>query len=121
MVTLKRKVGSSQIEVQAQDFKGICSADDLLGRLPDKCSLCGGTDLHFYHKTPKGFDYFGIRCRGCGAEQAFHTKQADGSFFIKWDDKFEKYQSGVSDDQVNKAFGGGPENFQSDDPNSIPF
>ena len=113
MVTLKRKVGNSQIEVQAQDFKGICSADDLLGRMPDKCSLCGSADLHLYHKTPKGNDYFGVRCRGCGAEQAFHQKK-EGGFYIKWDDKFEKFDG--SSREARPPQDDGPENFQDDTP-----
>ena len=93
MVRFKQKMGRGQIEIEAQDFKQICSAMDLVGRFPEKCSMCGSDDLHLYHKMPKGNEYFGIRCRSCGAEQSFHQKK-DGGFYIKYDDKFEKYQGG---------------------------
>lgn len=110
MVKFKQKMGRGQIEVESQDFKGLCKVMDLIGRFPDKCSSCQSDDLHLYHKSPKGNDYYGVRCRYCGAEQAFHQRK-EGGFYIKWDDKFEKYGG---DDSPKKE---STESFESD----IPF
>lgn len=90
MITLKTKIGNSMIEYEGQDFKQVCKFSALVGEIPRKCSLCGSEDVYLYHKSPKGNDYFGVKCGGCGAEQNFHQRK-EGGFYIKWDDKFEKY------------------------------
>ena len=90
MITLKTKVGSSVLEFQGQTLKDVCKFSALAGEIPKKCGLCGSEDVYLFHKSPQGNDYYGVKCGGCGAEQNFHQRK-EGGFYIKWDDKFEKY------------------------------
>lgn len=96
MVTIKTKLGSSMLEFSAptqtadQDIKAACKIMAFVGDFPEKCSLCGSDNLHLYHKSPKGNDYYGMKCKACGAEQNFHQRK-EGGFYIRYDDKFEKY------------------------------
>ena len=120
--TYKVKIGGGQIEVQENDFKSIWSKAGFLNEVPKKCSACGSDNVAPMFKTPKGYEYAGMKCNSCGAEQVFHTKKDDGSPFIKWDDKFEKYSASESQPQKQQS-AEHSEKFKDDDPDdsSIPF
>jgi hypothetical protein len=93
-VTLKTKIGHSQLEVQADSFKEICDYSTLIGKMPRVCGKCGSDSIYLYHKTPKGYDYFGLACKDCSAELSFHTKRDTGAFFIKDDDEWTVFRGG---------------------------
>jgi hypothetical protein len=113
--TFKTKVGNGMLEVTEQDFKAIWSKASLIGDFPTECGKCGSKDIAPMHKTPKGVEYFGLKCKACGAEQTFHQKK-EGGFYIRFDDEWTKY--GESQEQtVKKVFEGEKEEFKDD----IPF
>jgi hypothetical protein len=109
----KVKIGNGMIEIEGKDFKEVWAKAGFLNDVPRKCSLCGSEDVAPMYKTPKGYEYYGMKCRSCGAEQTFHSKKDDGSPFIKWDDKFEKYD-GSKSQEAKPPQNDGPEDFQSD-------
>jgi translation initiation factor 2 beta subunit (eIF-2beta)/eIF-5 len=90
MLVLKTKVGKTVLEFEAADLKQACKISALVGMFPDKCSECGSDDIILTHKSPGGNDYYGLRCKGCGAEQNFHQRK-EGGFYITADDKFSIY------------------------------
>lgn len=119
MVRLKAKVGRTQVEVEAQGFKEICAYSSLLGSMPTACTNCKSENIYLNHKDPKGNDYFGLKCGDCGAELTFHQKKNPGNgspFYVRYDDKFEKYQGGGGDSAPSS------DGFKDDNPgDSIPF
>jgi DNA-directed RNA polymerase subunit M/transcription elongation factor TFIIS len=90
-VTLKTKIGHSQLEVQADSFKEICDYSTLIGQMPKVCGKCGSDEVYLYHKAPKGNDYYGLACKKCGAEFNFHQKK-EGGFYIRYDDQWEHFK-----------------------------
>lgn len=125
-VTLKTKIGNSQLEVQADSFKEICDYSTLIGKMPRACGKCGSDSIYLYHKTPKGYDYFGLACKDCSAELSFHTKRDTGAFFIKDDDEWTVFRGGQQSDVAKPEKSAEQitaETFQSDNPqgDGIPF
>lgn len=111
--TFKAKVGNGMLEVTEQDFKAIWAKASLIGDFPSECGKCKSKDIAPMHKTPKEVEYFGLKCKSCGAEQVFHQRKA-GGFYIKYDDVWTKY--GDSQEATVKKV------FQDDDPDGdIPF
>lgn len=108
MITIKIKVGNSQLEYQAEDVKKIHKFASVYGALPEKCECCGSPALYLFHKAPKENDYFGVKCKACGAELTFHQKK-EGGFYVKHDDKMQKYS------------GGGEQSAKKQEPEEVPF
>lgn len=88
--TFKAKVGNGMLEVNETDFKAIWAKASLIGDFPTECGKCKSKDIAPMHKTPKEVEYFGLKCKSCGAEQVFHQRKA-GGFYIKYDDVWTKY------------------------------
>ena len=111
MYTYKAKVGRGMLEVQENDFKAIWERASFIGDFPDKCGKCGSEEIAPLHKIPKGYEYFGLKCKSCGAELTFHQKK-DGGFYIRYDDEWKKFGEG----QVVAKSEGGAADFQDDVP-----
>jgi len=90
MVRLTTRIGKTTLEIEAPDMKTVCKASALIGAIPDKCGLCQSDEIHLTHKAPGGNDYYGVRCKKCGAEQNFHQRK-EGGFYITAGDKFSIY------------------------------
>jgi hypothetical protein len=91
MINLKIKIGNSVLEFQANTMKEIHKFSAIYGMLPSKCDACKSPEIFLNHKAPKGNDYFGLRCKTCGAELTLHQKK-EGGFFIKQGEKMEVYK-----------------------------
>ena len=93
MITYKMKVGNGMLEYSSEDPKKVHKFASVYGSLPTKCDCCGKTDLYLFHKSPKDNDYFGIRCKDCGAELTFHQYK-EGGFYTTKEDKFKQFVAG---------------------------
>lgn len=92
MITIKFKVGKSMVEYQNADLKTIMKFSALLGALPQKCDCCASENVYLSHKSPKGNDYYMIRCKDCYAELNFHQKKEGGTFYLVDGEKMSVYQ-----------------------------
>jgi hypothetical protein len=91
-ITYKVKVGNGMLEGQFNDLKTACMFGALAGALPSACDACGSQDVHLNHRKVKGFDFYGVRCKACGAELKFGQHKEGGSFFVEAGKKMEVYQ-----------------------------
>jgi transcription elongation factor Elf1 len=122
MIKIKFKIGKSMIEFENNDLKNIFKFSGLMGELPEACTLCNSPDVFLSHKSPKGNDYYMLKCKKCGAELNFHQRK-EGGFYIKWDDKFEKYnpEKSKSPADITKEAVNGTVEDEPFDNNSVPF
>lgn len=112
----KQKVGSGMIEITENDFKAIWAKASFFGDFPKACGKCDSLDIVPMQKSPKGNDYYGLKCKACGSEFTFHQRK-EGGFYIRYDDVWTKYgeSQGSQEETVRKV-------FQDDDPDEkIPF
>jgi len=118
MYTYKVKIGKGMLEVQENDFKSMWKNASFIGDFHDKCGKCGSEDIAPMQKEPKGNEYFGLKCKSCGAELTFHQKK-EGGFYIRYDDVWSKF--GDSQETAKASQHDAP--FKDDDPDdsSIPF
>lgn len=100
--TYKVKVGNGMLEIEHNDFKALWAHASFAGDFPEKCGKCGSTNIAPMHKTPKGNEYFGLKCRECGAEQTFHQRK-EGGFYIRFDDEWTKYQGGGAPQESHRS------------------
>jgi len=109
------KIGKGVLEITENDFKTMWPKASFVGDFPGKCGACGSDDIAPMHKTPKDFEYFGLKCKDCGAQLTFHQLQK-GGFYIKADDEWTKFgEQQQAKPQGNKV-------FEDDDLDSkIPF
>jgi len=114
MVRLKTKVGKDVLEIESQSLKEICMASSLTGMFPDKCA-CGSERIFLNHKSPKGNEYYGLKCKDCGAELNFHQRK-EGGFYLKHEDKFQRYQGGGESSERSESNEG-----KTFDEDRIPF
>lgn len=80
-VTIKTKLGAHLIEVHAPNMTEAIQASSLLAELPTECGLCQATDLGLHHREAQGYQFYGIRCRRCGAEYPFGQRKVGGALF----------------------------------------
>ena len=85
--TLNAAGGSFQLE---GDLKQIIEQASLLQSIPEKCPLCQG-EIKFDFRKPKGFTYYSLKCVKCGATKNFGITKEDNSLFLRYDEKFTKY------------------------------
>ena len=100
MVKVKIAIGRTQLELEAQDVKTAHKFCSLYASLPEVCDACKSKNVHLFHKSPSGNDYFGIRCKDCGAELTFHQHKDGGGFFVKREDKMEVWKGKGEQNQV---------------------
>ena len=115
MYTYKVKIGKGMLEVQENDFKSMWKKASFIGDFHDKCGKCGSENIAPMQKSPKGNDYWGLKCKDCGAEMTFHQKK-EGGMYIRYDDGWTKFgEQQQAKPQGNKV-------FEDDDLDSkIPF
>ena len=122
MYTYKVKVGKGQLEIQEPDFKKMWEHASFVGDFPSVCGKCKSDDIAPMQKSPKGNDYWGLKCKSCGAELTFHQKK-EGGFYIRYDDEWKKFGEGSGGDSSGDSSDDAAKNvasaFQSD--SSIPF
>lgn len=92
MITYKIKLGRGMLEFQAQTIKDVHKFSAIYGALPNKCDACQSDDVFLSYKSPKGNDYYTLKCKSCNAELTFHQLK-EGGFFIKDDEKMTVYKS----------------------------
>ena len=85
-------IGKSKISCEAHQMKEIHKFSSVWGMLPNKCDECGSDHVYLYHKNPEGNDYYGIKCKDCGAELNLHQKKL-GGFYIKNGEKMQVYRA----------------------------
>ena len=86
-----KKLGG-EFNVEGKDLKEIIKQASLIQQLPENCSLCSG-EVRFDFRSPKGYDYYSIRCMKCGATRNFGISKEDNNLFLRWDEGFAKYVS----------------------------
>ena len=79
--------------------QGIMKALGFWSQLPDKCGACGSKSISLMHRQPKGYDYYGLSCDACHATINFGQAKVGGAFFIRYDEKWEKYSQKESNNQ----------------------
>ena len=114
MYTYKVKIGKGMLEVQENDFKSMWKKASFIGDFHDKCGKCGSENIAPMQKEPKGNEYFGLKCKSCGAELTFHQKK-EGGFYIRYDDVWSKFGDSQ---ETAKQESGNAEKFDED---KIPF
>lgn len=115
----KQKIGNGMLEVTENDFKAIWAKASFIGDFPSKCGKCGSGDIAPMQKSPKGNDYYGLKCKECGAELTFHQRK-EGGFYIRYDDVWTKF--GESQGEAKSQEQAVRDVFQDDDPDGrIPF
>ena len=80
-VTIKTKVGHQVVECSAATLVDAISLASPLGELPPDCGLCGSVDLALRHREAKGYHFYAVRCRQCGAEFAMGQRKQSGELF----------------------------------------
>jgi hypothetical protein len=71
-------------------FRFLAMADTLFGI--KNCGHCDCPDLAYQFKTPQGYEYYSIKCKGCGYEFKFGQQQNDQkTLFPKgWEAPYKK-------------------------------
>jgi len=93
MVTATITIGSMRLTMEAQNMKDIFKWSGVYSILPKKCDSCQSPNLHLSHKSPKGNDYFSLKCADCGAEGNFGQTKDGGNLYYKYDTKMEVYRA----------------------------
>lgn len=62
------KVGSTAIQVEAENVKDLIREVSFFSELPKACGNCNKTDLGFSYRSVKNFEYYEVVCNnpGCG-------------------------------------------------------
>lgn len=95
MIKATIKIGAMNLAFEAENMKDVFKWSGLYGNLPKQCDSCQSENLFLSHRGDKeGHDYFGIKCKDCGAEGKFGQHKVGGGLFYKWDNKMEKYVPG---------------------------
>ena len=96
--TLRLPMGEKVLSIEGQGTpKEIIKGLSFWASLPTKCSECGG-GVNLYYKSPKGNDYYGLKCSKCGAELNFGQYRTGDGFFLKSDARFVKWERGDADE-----------------------
>ncbi len=86
----KLNAAGGQFELEG-DLKSIIEQASLIQSIPSKCPLCQG-EIKLSFRKPKGYTYYSLKCTKCGATKNFGITKEDDSLFLRWDEKFEKYE-----------------------------
>lgn len=85
--TLKIKIGSKSLEITGEgDNKQVIKNFSFWSQLPDKCGLCKSNNMALNYRSPKGNDYYGLKCLDCGADLNFGQYKQGGGFFLRSDE-----------------------------------
>jgi hypothetical protein len=103
MFKLKMKIGKGMLEIENADIKKLHKVSAVYGMLPEKCDCCQSDNLHLSFKSPKGNDYYSIRCKECGAELNLHQKKEGGAFYVVADEKMTVYSGSSNNDSGQQS------------------
>ena len=106
MVKLEFNIGKTKLTFDADNSKMAHMISDLYGSLPNKCDCCNSEDVYLSHKNIKENEYFGIKCKSCGAELSFHQKKT-GGFYVIDGEKMTVYKG--KSDQALPPVGNNPQ------------
>ena len=82
-----------------------------------ECGACQGTDMQYIHRHVQDYDFYEIRCRGCGSKLEFGETKVGNKLFPKRKDKegnylvdggWTKYQPQGQQGATAQAGGGDP-------------
>jgi transcription elongation factor Elf1 len=103
MITLKFKIGKSQLEYTCDDAKKAHIFSSVYGALPDKCDVCGKDNIFLSHRSAKEeFEYYLVQCKDCGASLALHERKSGKGFYVKQGEKMEVYNPSEEPKSENK-------------------
>lgn len=106
-VTPKCKVSADNLDV-LKAFEFVAYTQEVLG--VTKCGQCGSPHVVLQHRSPKGYNYYSVKCEECGYELKFGQTQHTNRLFPKgWE---AGYQGGVNQD--------GPAQSQEQEPEPEP-
>ncbi len=63
MINLKITIGRMEIETSTTDLKHLVREAAFFSELPTMCPVCQ-EEVAFTYRTPKDFEYFGMKCLG---------------------------------------------------------
>ncbi len=95
-ITIKKNIGAKQyiFDIDKPDFNDAYREAAKVDMLPEKCDVCGKTNLYLQFRKPQGYNYPGIVCRGCGATTVIQGKRDGSEDFIKKMEKFVPRDNG---------------------------
>jgi len=88
------KIGSMNLELEAENMKSVFKWAGVYGNLPKACHACQSSNLFLSFRSPASYEYYSLKCAECGAEGNFGQAKEGGGLFWKYD-------------TVMKVFGGG--------------
>lgn len=102
MITQRLKIGNEWIEVTYNSDKELLEKGSFWREVAKrtKCDVCDKTDISLNMRVPKGFSYYGLKCNDCGADINFGQVKATGEFFLRWDNKFTKYDAEAKPEEL---------------------
>ena len=77
--------GRIEVETEVKDQRELVSTLGQLQELceePD-CGMCGSKSLRHDHRKAGGYDYYELKCRGCGARLAYGQSNPVGQLWPK--------------------------------------
>jgi hypothetical protein len=75
------KLGSKTLSISGEgDDKAIIKHMSFWAQMPEKCGKCGSVNLFLNFRSPKGNDYYGLRCGACGADCNFGQLKTGGFY-----------------------------------------
>ena len=72
-------------------MKGFIHGISFLEELPRKCPVCDAP-LRFSYKSPKGYEYYGLKCSGSPSHESnFGQKKDGGELYYKgqWEEAYK--------------------------------
>lgn len=85
-------IGKMRLEIETQSMKDVFKWSGVYATLPKKCDACGSDNLYLSYRSPKGNDYYSLRCGECSAEANFGQTKDGGNLYYKFDNKMQVYQ-----------------------------
>jgi hypothetical protein len=96
MIKMNMKIGSTPIQIEAENLKELFQQTELLTQLPTACR-CGHTDIRPAFASVKGNDFYSLKCAKCESEFKLGQRKEDGGLFPRydegWKDPFRKNNS----------------------------
>lgn len=78
-----RVSNTAQVTIQGQSAKELVKAAAFWASIPPDCPICGA-EIFFTYRTPRDYEYFGLKCRGTPAHETNfgeHKEEAKGLYY----------------------------------------
>lgn len=97
-ITMRLKIGGSEIAVAGKNLKELIREASVFSELPCECGLCKSKNIGFKYRMTKDEDeYYEMLCRDCLATYALGQHKNGDTLFPKgnkdtggWDEKYER-------------------------------